>query len=1026
MNFGKLSATASLVACLIMLAGCTCGRTEGDGMTLEPGESTGTPIYAIGVEFDPHFLSQNVTRNDGAKAEDWDNVILRRLDMMKPSSFRVMVLPTWYEWINDNDDPDTIDWDNFTFDCLEMQSLYAELDYAQKNDIKVTLVLWGACQGNWLAGRNNGNWVVAPEDYAEWAENFSALVQYLVGQKGYTCIKQITPLNEPDWEYYMDGKAGPASEYMAMCRILDERFRRDGIRDKVEFNLADNSDGGTGTHKYLKECVEGINGITDMYNSHTYIFGYETPNDTVLTWEKENAALAASTGKSHFVGEFGGNQCYGSARQRDIDWYDRGILMVRTTLNALNAGAAGVSYWSLIDQNYGKDGRYESMQQLGLWRYVKSTYACEPYYDSIPCDYSVRPQYYSYSLLTRFIRPGAEVHPLDVQDQFIAASAIRNKDGRWVYVFANQTDADKEYTVANPGVKGIFDLYRYKEDELPQDDSMLPVLKTVSPSKGGLKVEVPAKTVVLCAMESAPSADGAYSFSIDASKTSATIPNLVSNINVWDMGETFVNPEVKSDVNIFDFVEYVQLMTATGGSRSRDLFKDPDNKAVKDDYYFDRLIANCRGILSLGAKPHIKFGNVPSKFTSKYSQDTFGVNIYSPDNYKEYYAYIRAIVEALVKEFGADEVRSWHYGVFTEYENKEWFQGRDGTPASAAEEFCKIYDWTVQAVIDVLGDDVWIGAHSMTVSEGLWDERIFIRHCAEGTNWANGGKGTHITYLSSSFYDNEAGNFSRLYNLGECITHLKATAEGYGLTNLVYGIDEGRILSGSRGRDDAAIYSRTTGYTYMAANDARLYGMLLDTGGSYLSSWQYLSTDLFEGNPSVSCHVARNIHKMAGMKRAGVISVSEGEIPGAEVKVYAALDPESGKTILMVYNFGFSVDYKSVAEVRLNVGGLTRGRHKVTVSKVDDDCNWFDEWTRDRKEMGITDDMFRWSPDDACCMLWNFADEGAKARYLEKVPEYARLSTLVPEESTVRAGKDGTAVLDCNLAPNSVWFIEIE
>lgn len=1021
-----LKKAAGMALCAAMMVFSSCNGSDNGAQEVSVGEGTGTAIYAIGAEFDPHFISQNVTRNDGPKIEDWDNVILRRLDMMKPSSFRVMVLPTWYEWANDNDDPDTIDWDSFTFDSLEMQSLCAELDYAEKNGIKVTLVLWGACQGNWLAGTNNGNWVVAPEDYEEWAENFSALVQYLINKKGYTCIKQITPLNEPDWEYYMDGKAGPASEYMAMCRILDERFRRDGIRDKVEFNLADNSDGGTGTHSYLKECVEGIDGITDMFNSHTYIFGYETPNDTVLTWEKENVALAASAGKAHFVGEFGSNQCYGSARQRDIDWYDRGILMVRTALNALNAGAAGISYWSLIDQHYGKDGSYESMQQLGLWRHVKSTYACEPYYDSIPCDYSVRPQYYSYSLLTQFIRPDAEVHPLDVQDQFIAASAIRNKDGRWVYVFANQTDADKEYSVANAGVSGSFDFYRYKEDELPQGDSMLPVLKKASTSRGHLKVEVPAKSVVACVMEGKPEEAGTYSFSIDASRTSTTIPNLVSNINVWEMGETFVNPEVKSDVNIFDFVEYVQLMTATGGNRSRDLFQDPDNKAVKDDYRFDKLLANCRGILSLGAKPHIKFGNVPSKFTSKYSQDTFGVNIYSPDNYKEYYTYIRAIVEALVKEFGADEVKSWHYGVFTEYENKEWFQGRDGTPASAAEEFCKIYDWTVQAVIDVLGDDVWIGAHSMTVAEGLWDERIFIKHCAEGTNWANGGKGSHITYLASSFYDNEPGSFSKHFNLGECITHLKSTAEEYGLKDLAYGIDEGRILSGTRGRDDSALYSRTTGDTYMAANDARLYGMLLDTGGSYLSSWQYLSTGLFEGNPSVSCHVARNIHGMAGMKRAEVSAEASGTIPGAEVKVYAGTDPESGKTTLMVYNFGFSTDYDSEASVRLTVNGLSRGRHNVTISKVDDDCNWFDEWTRDRKEMGITDDMFRWSPDDACCMLWNFADEGAKAKYLEKVPEYARLSTLVPENGSVKVRKDGAAVFDCNLAPNAVWFIEID
>ena len=39
------------------------------------GNSTGTPVHAIGVEMDPHFFSQNITRNDGSKAEDWENIV---------------------------------------------------------------------------------------------------------------------------------------------------------------------------------------------------------------------------------------------------------------------------------------------------------------------------------------------------------------------------------------------------------------------------------------------------------------------------------------------------------------------------------------------------------------------------------------------------------------------------------------------------------------------------------------------------------------------------------------------------------------------------------------------------------------------------------------------------------------------------------------------------------------------------------------------------------------------------------------
>jgi len=543
-----------------------------------------------------------------------------------------------------------------------------------------------------------------------------------------------------------------------------------------------------------------------------------------------------------------------------------------------------------------------------------------------------------------------------------------------------------------------------------------------------------------------------YEVAVDATDTGDIIPNVVSNINVWNMNQIFVNPSVKSEYNIFDFVEYVQLMTATGGEPSRDLFKDPSDKTILDDYDFTNLIENCRGILSLGAKPHIKFGNVPSKFTKNYAVASFHVNVYAPEDYEQYYKYIRAIVEALVAEFGKDELLCWHYGVLTEYENKSWFCGTDGTPENAQEEYCKLYDWTVQALIDVIGQDgLYVGAHSMTNYEGLWDERNFIRHCAEGTNWANGGKGSYITYLSASIYDYKPGVFTTFLDLVKCIKLLKEAAESYGLTGLAYGVDEGRILGAGRGSETDDLHSRTVGQTFMAAYDARLYTQLLDLGGSYISSWQYLSKDYFEGNPSVSYHVASNIARFAGGRRACVSSTEVSPIQydataaarrsgvnipddmapsmqNAEINALASVDPVSGKTSVMLYNFANDIAYADTATVKLTVKtALKAGLHSITISKIGDDCNWFDEWIQDRKELGITDDMFKWSPDDACCVALKMSDSTTIAKYNAlEATKYPQLCRLVPKTGKVRIADDGTLALRCPLGGSNVWFIEIQ
>lgn len=518
-----------------------------------------------------------------------------------------------------------------------------------------------------------------------------------------------------------------------------------------------------------------------------------------------------------------------------------------------------------------------------------------------------------------------------------------------------------------------------------------------------------------------------YDLEVDAALKGEVIPNLVSNLNVWNMNDIFRNPSPNEENNIFDFVEYVQLMTATGGSPERDLFQNPSDKSTYEDYKFDNLIENCRGILSLGCRPHIKLGNVPSKFTKDYKVAAFDVNVYAPEDYKAYYNYIKAVVQALADTFGKEEVKSWHWGVFTEYENEDWFIGTDGTPENAANEFCKVYDWTVQAVIDVLGEDVYIGAHSMTVTEGLWDEEIFIRHVAAGKNYATGKIGTRISYLSTSFYDSQPGIPTSGKSLAECIGYLKTTAAKYGLTDLIYGVDEGRILCGAPGSIASDLVSRTVGYTYMAAYDARLYTHLLNSGGSYLSSWDYLSESLFEGNPSISYHVARNIFEMAGMNRIQTIVNADRFLRKTEVGALAGVDSQSGKMCIMVYNFGNSLNYASKAEVSLTIKAESEKEdYNLTIFKVDNDCNWFDEWVEDRHNLGIKDSMFTWSPDDACGIAYTLSDAWAREQYKSLRPKYKICSELIPETSTIKSESLGILTMKLALQPNTVWFIHIE
>lgn len=521
-----------------------------------------------------------------------------------------------------------------------------------------------------------------------------------------------------------------------------------------------------------------------------------------------------------------------------------------------------------------------------------------------------------------------------------------------------------------------------------------------------------------------------YAFEIDASATSGTLPNAVSNINIWNAkgSADFADPKVNEENNIFDFVEYVQLMQCTGGAADRDLFVDPYDFDTLDDYDFSSLITSCKGILEYGAKPHLKLGSVPLKYSELARTDTtFGTNIYPPDDYDVYYNYIYALCEALVAEFGKEELLSWRYGVMTEYENADWFKAADGTPESTATEYCKLYDYTVAALQDSIGEEVFVGAHSMTVTEGLWDESIFIEHCAGGTNYKTGAKGTRICFLAASFYDAKPGEFTTGKTLEECIDFLQEKAENAGLEGLIFGIDEGRILCGNNsGAEDNQLLSRTVGYTYQAAYDARLYTQLFRAGGDYLSSWQYLSGGLFTGNPAITYHVAKNVAGFGGMTSISTERTRKGLLIQSEVDCVSAVNPEDGSVLLMAYNFKNDVDYKNSidAEFSISVPQLDGKEVIVKLYRIDDSCNYFDDWMQDRETYGIGDDCFGWSPD--CPVIEGMLrDQNAREIYFNELRDkYKECSVLTPEALTMTV-ENGSLTIADTINANGVLFVEI-
>ena len=105
--------------------------------------------------------------------------------------------------------------------------------------------------------------------------------------------------------------------------------------------------------------------------------------------------------------------------------------------------------------------------------------------------------------MTRFIRPGAELYPIATPEEWYAGTAVRNTNGKWVYVFANGMDQEKTISLINKHAQtnGNYKVYRYTKDSLPVTDQMLPPDAEPLKVKDEIQCSIPPHSVVVLKQE---------------------------------------------------------------------------------------------------------------------------------------------------------------------------------------------------------------------------------------------------------------------------------------------------------------------------------------------------------------------------------------------------------------------------------------------------------------------------------------------------------------------------------------------
>jgi beta-xylosidase len=409
--------------------------------------------------------------------------------------------------------------------------------------------------------------------------------------------------------------------------------------------------------------------------------------------------------------------------------------------------------------------------------------------------------------------------------------------------------------------------------------------------------------------------------------------------------------------------------------------EDAGGKPVYDWTIVDRIFDT---YLERGVKPYVQLGFMPQALSTKptpYEHDwkpndkyatIFTGWAYPPKDYKKWAELAYQWTRHCVQKYGRQEVESWYWEVWNEPDIPYW----QGTP----EEYHKLYDFAVDGVRRALPTARVGGPESTSPGNEKAAQflRDFLEHCLRGTNYATGGTGSPLDFIS--FHAKGRPAFVDGHVQMGISYQLQDIDRGF---EIVAGYPELRdkpIVIGECDPDGCAAcaatfhpqnaYRNTTLFaSYTAASFARIYDLAEKRGvnlaGALTWSFEFEGQPLFAGFRALATgglelpvlNVFRMFSKMGGQRvavtsssAASVDDIRQSGVRGSpDVSALASLQ---GRTVSVLVWHYHDVDVSGPdAAVRLELRGLPQleGQARVLHYRIDHDhSNSYEAW----KKMG--------------------------------------------------------------------------
>jgi len=441
-----------------------------------------------GAQWDPYQLDYGKGRLEISEA-DWEK-LYERLDFMRPQFIRIMINTSSFLY-NGKFVPEK-----------GMETLSNMLDYCQSRNVTVMFGDWGWSVINAKEARiNDKNMKHAAE-----------LVDHLVNEKGYSCIKYYNLINEPNGYWASTNKSYPL--WASSIRLFHKNMEDLGLNNKVGIVGPDIAIWDKDEAWWIDSTAVQLGDKIGLYDIHTY------PSKITVNSGEYSEIISAykkgvPEGKKIVMGEIGfkfvekADSLYnqenirrakakGHASLEDSQMfvydYMYGTDMADALFQTINRGYSGSVVWMLDDAMHSNEAP-DKLKIWGFWNiFGEEQFGAD--------EENVRPWYYAWSLVTKYIPTGSKIYKTDLSGDKNVKAIMSEKDGKYMIALVNVSKEEKTVKIESlnmPELSG-YKKFIYSDGTLKKegDHILLPNQENLSLNlKKGEQLTMPGESLVI-------------------------------------------------------------------------------------------------------------------------------------------------------------------------------------------------------------------------------------------------------------------------------------------------------------------------------------------------------------------------------------------------------------------------------------------------------------------------------------------------------------------------------------------------